>query len=359
MLIQKSFSSPDSTPFISPPLVSVPFSFSDFSSNSHFPFKLLSKPQNKVKEKHLERCWFPPWFLSHEHAEDISRELPSLLPIPNPSVLQWGTVPNTAGTGTDPCGTDGSPQFHAGYFSLTHLLCKFMQAHWIDPDFQLLCKVSRRKGRKIPTPCSPVLLCMQNLSAQRCWAPLPYFYPSHSSTKNTPGFQARPCCDPSEHAGIAAACPSVAVPMLCWAPGAMCTCLWCYQGEKMPTILWKSKALPLIGSVEISRCGFARTLEKDLRKLKNCVLLWLLLMVFPIMLMLDTGGSFRQWHLRFSYGYRNRWPPLQRQEIWSPCKPCATRVVPGTQCCSSRTELCQVLCKTWAKVNPHLQELPN
>lgn len=61
MLILKRFSSPDSTPLISSPLVVlVPFSSSALPSNSlHFLFKLLSKPQNKARGKCLGRCRLP------------------------------------------------------------------------------------------------------------------------------------------------------------------------------------------------------------------------------------------------------------------------------------------------------------
>lgn len=67
--------------------------------------------------------------------------------------------------------------------------------------------MKEKEGEAQPPPHSPVLLRMQNLSVQFCWALMPYFHPSHSSTKNTLRFQARSllwtvwasrrCCSPS------------------------------------------------------------------------------------------------------------------------------------------------------------------
>lgn len=156
MLTLESFSSPDSTPLISSPLVvSVPFSFSDFSSNSlHFPFKLPSKPQNEAEEKCLEQCQ-PPCSVFEPCTRRRHLEEAASFPSHSSPCPQWGGGLATAGGDTDPWGT-ASPLALQGSFFSPNLAHKLMRVHWVKPEFQLLCKVSRTKEKEGKSPTPPL-----------------------------------------------------------------------------------------------------------------------------------------------------------------------------------------------------------
>lgn len=130
----------------------------------------------------------------------------------------------------------------SGCFSPTHPWHKLIQVHWVKPDVQLLHKVSRMKeeeGEAQPPPRSPVLLRMQNLPAQFCWAWCPTFIPHIAQLKIHWDFRQGPCCELSERAGVAAA-PVPAMPAPCRAPSTIHTSP---EEEKKPAILRKSMPL--------------------------------------------------------------------------------------------------------------------
>lgn len=69
---------------------------------------------------------------------------------------QWGAGPATAGGDTDPWGTASPLALHGSFFS-PNLAHKLMRVHWVKPEFQLLCKVSRTKEKEGKSPAPPQL----------------------------------------------------------------------------------------------------------------------------------------------------------------------------------------------------------